>query len=128
MVVINPARGEIWRVTFDAAIGQEIRKSRRALVINVPKAGRKEMRIVVPITTGQAKYNNLAWLIRINADSANGLDHDSFADASQAQPASIKRFVEQMGVIQSQALLDKISAAIALCVGYTPKNRRKRRK
>ena len=86
------------------------------------------MRILVPITTGRENYDNLAWMIRVNADSANSLDHDSFADASQVQPASLKRFVELMGFIHSQILLDRIAAAIALCVGYSPKSRRSKRK
>lgn len=128
MGLINPVRGEIWKVSFDKAVGQEIRKPRRSLVMNVPKAGRKQMRILVPITSGQENFNNLAWMVRINKDSANGLDHDSFADASQVQPASLKRFVEKMGVVQSHDLLDKVAAAIALSVGYSPTGRKRRRK
>lgn len=128
MGVIDPKRGEIWKVTFDKAVGQEIRKPRRALVMNMPKAGRKEMRILVPITTGHERFDNLSWMVRVRADTANGLDHDSFADASQVQPASLKRFIEQMGVIQSQSLLAQISAAIALCVGYSPKKRGRKRR
>lgn len=128
MGVIDPVRGEIWKVNFDRAIGQEIRKPRRSLVINVPRAGRKHMRILVPITSGQEKFNNLAWMVRINRDSANGLEHDSFADTSQVQPASLKRFVEKMGVVQSHDILDKVAAAIAISVGYSQKSSKKRRK
>ncbi len=86
------------------------------------------MRILVPITTGQEQYEHLAWMIRLTPDAANGLDHVSFADASQVQPASLKRFSEKMGVIQSQSLLDKVAYAIALCVGYSPSGRKRRRK
>ena len=128
MAKFDPRRGEIWNVRFKSARGQEIRKARPSLVINAPKAGRKEMRIIVPITTGQEKYVNLAWMVRILADSANGLDNDSFADASQVQPASLKRFVDRKGLLQSQSVLDKNSEAVALCVGYDPSRRKRRRK
>ena len=128
MAKFDPRRGEIWNVRYKSARGQEIRKARPSLVINAPKAGRKEMRIIVPITTGQEKYVNLAWMVRILADSANGLDNDSFADASQVQPASLKRFVDRKGLLQSQSVLDNISEAVALCVGYDPSRRKRRRK
>ena len=125
---VNPKRGDIWKVAFDTTIGQEIRKRRRVLVMSVPKAGRKEMRIVVPITTGDEKFDNLFWMTRIRADSTNRLDHDSFADASQIQAVSLKRFGEQMGFIESQTQLDMISAAISLCIGYSPRKRKRNRK
>ena len=35
------------------------------------------------------------------------------------QAVSLKRFTEQMGVIESQKQLDLVSAAIALCIGYS---------
>lgn len=119
MSAVNPKRGDIWKVRSDKTVGQEIRKGRRVLFMNVPRAGRKEMRIVVPITTGEEKYNTVFWMTRIRADSTNRLDHDSFADASQMQAVSLKRFTEQMGVIESQKQLDLVSAAIALCIGYS---------
>lgn len=89
------------------------------------------MRLIVPITTGNEKYANLFWMTRIQADSANGLQHDSYADASQIQSASVKRFSQQLGVIQSQRVLEKIAASIGLSVGHPPrkssKSRRKRK-
>lgn len=128
MAVSDPQRGEIWIVTFREAIGQEIRKTRPALVINMPKYGRKELRIVVPITTGHENYANLAWMISVKADSANSLDHDSYADASQVQPASMKRFVNKLGTVQDSKVMNQIAAAVALCVGHSNKQSRGRRK
>ena len=121
----DPRRGEIWKVRFDRTCGQEIR---RVVVMNIPKTGRVEMRIVVPITTGHERFENLFWMTRIRADSANGLEHDSFADVSQIQSVSLKRFIERTGVVESQESLDKISAAIAFSVGYSHKKRKRKRK
>ncbi len=44
------------------------------------------------------------------------------------QAVSLKRFTEQMGVIESQKQLDLVSAAIALCIGYSTKKRKGKRK
>ena len=128
MAKIDPKRGEVWKLRKVKTVGQEIGKGRRVVVMNVRKAGRQEMRIIIPITTGRDNYDNLFWMTRIPSDSANGLDHDSFADASQIQAVSLKRFSEQTGVIQSQELLDKMAAAIVLSVGYSPGNRKRKRR
>ena len=128
MEPVNPGRGDIWRIKSNRTTGQEIRKERHMIVMNVPKAGRQKMRIVAPITTGCESHENLFWMVRIRADTSSGLDHDSFVDASQIQAVSVNRFIEQTGVLESQVYLDKIAAAIALCVGYSPKNRKRKRK
>jgi len=127
MDATDPRRGEIWRVRFDRTLGQEIRKERRALVMNVPGVGRDKMRIVVPITTGDERYEYLFWMTRIRKDSTNGLEHDSFADASQIQAVSLKRFTSQVGALRLPAQLDSVADAIALCIGQG-KNKKKRRR
>lgn len=127
MPSIDPVRGDIWRIKSNRTSGQEIRKERHFVVMNAPKAGRQKMRIVVPITTGRESHENLFWMVRILADASNRLDHDSFVDASQIKAVSVRRFIEQTGVLESHAQLDKIAAAIALCVGYSPQNRKRKR-
>lgn len=79
----------------------------------------KRCELLYQLLHGEEKYNTVFWMTRIRADSTNRLDHDSFADASQMQAVSLKRFTEQMGVIESQKQLDLVSAAIALCIGYS---------
>jgi len=54
-------RGEIWEVRFDPSEGDEIRKTRPAVVINVPYARRIQLRIVVPITGWQPNFTNYFW-------------------------------------------------------------------
>lgn len=128
MATIDPLRGEIWKVQFDKAIGQEIRKTRPAVVMNMPGKGRARLRLVAPVTTGRPEFVKLAWMTRILAKSATGLDHDSFVDASQIQPASLKRFIGQLGVIPEESTLESIAAAVALCVGHSSKQTRRRRR
>lgn len=119
MTPINPLKGEIWKVEFDPARGAEINKIRPALVMNIAKAGRLPLRMVVPITTGNVGFRSLFWMVEIIADSDNGLSHDSFADAFQFKSVSVDRFLSRVGEIKSQDFLHEIASAIALCIGYT---------
>lgn len=119
MATIEPKRGEIWDIQFDPAKGQEIRKIRPAVVLNIEKAGRLALRIVVPITTGRESFKRLFWMVNIPADMTNGLDHDSFADTFQVKSVSVDRFKKLRGVLTPSQIKD-ITAALILCIGYAP--------
>ena len=119
MALITPRRGEIWNIRFDPSIGDEIRKDRRAVVMNVEKAGRLKLRMVVPITTGNLGFRKLFWMVEILADSKNGLDHDSYADAFQFKSVSTDRFINRTGFIADPTKINDIASAIVLCIGYS---------
>jgi mRNA interferase MazF len=112
----TPKRGEIWRVDFDPAVGAEIRKARPAVVINVDTVGRLPLRIVVPLTDWKPFYAGYPWFVEISATPTNGLTKDSGADAFQVKSVSEARFVDFLGEV-TDAQLDQIAEAIALCVG-----------
>lgn len=118
MAAINPKRGEIWQVNFDRTRGDEIHDPHPALVMNVKDAGRLELRMVVPITTGNPGFVKHFWMVGIRANATNGLNHDSFLDAFQFKSVSVERFKYRRGRIISQKLLDEVIAAIVLCIGY----------
>ena len=46
----TPNRGEVWRIRFDPAEGDEIKKVRTAVVVSENAVGRLRLKIVVPIT------------------------------------------------------------------------------
>jgi hypothetical protein len=58
-------------------------------------------------------------MMPIVADTRNGLDHDSFADAFQVKSVADQRFIKQRGVLTQQQL-DELATIIAYCVGYRP--------
>ncbi len=97
-------------------MGAEIRKERPAVVVSVPTVGRLPLRIVVPITDWKSAYSSYPWFVEIPAGPANGLSKDSGADAFQVKSLSEARFVDCLGKI-TDAQLDEIAEAIALCVG-----------
>ena len=111
-----PARGDIWLVNFDPAVGAEIRKLRPALVVSVNAIGRLPLRMIVPITDWKAAYASYPWFVFIPASRTNGLNKDSGADAFQAKSISLHRFDRRLGMA-TEAQVDGAASAIALCVG-----------
>lgn len=51
----DPVRGEVWRIRFDPAEGDEIKKIRTAAVISENAIGRLKLKIVVPITEWKSR-------------------------------------------------------------------------
>lgn len=112
-------RGQVWLVRFDPTVGDEISKVRPAVVMSIAAVGRLQLRIVVPITTGNAGLRRYPWMMEISKTLQNGLDNDSFADCFQVKSLSENRFVTQLGVL-TQAQIAQLAATVAYCVGYTP--------
>ena len=102
--VINPLKGEIWEVNFERAIGQEIRKSRPALVINENAIGQLNQRIVVPLTGWNPKYKRWVWMTEIKKSRSNGLTKNSSADSSQVRSLSVQRFSKKYGEVTQKQL------------------------
>lgn len=110
-----PQRGEIWLVRFDPSEGAEIRKIRPAVVASID-IGRLPLQIVVPITDWKLDYAKLSWFIFLRGTADNGLSKDSGADAFQVKSVSETRFLRKIGIV-TDAQMDDIASAIALCVG-----------
>ena len=53
-----PIRGEVWRIRFDPAEGDEFKKIRTAVVISENAVGRLRLKIVVPITEWKSRFAN----------------------------------------------------------------------
>ncbi len=112
-------RGDIWTIRFDPSEGDEIQKMRPAVVMTTAGAGKMRLQIVVPVTGWQPQFSRYFWMVRLMPDEENGLSKDSAADAFQVKSLSVNRFQRKLGTVTAGQLYE-ISAAIALCVGYTP--------
>ena len=115
--VVDPARGEVWRVAFDPTVGQEMFKTRPAVVMNVADVGIYDLCIVVPLTEWDPRYEDMIWMTFIPCTSENGLSKDSGADAFQVKSVSHLRFRAKLGELTSEQV-ENIAAAVAICVGY----------
>jgi mRNA interferase MazF len=104
-------------VRFDPSIGAEIQKERPAVVVSASAVGRLPLHIVVPITDWKPLYTSFPWFVPLSPTATNGLTKNSGADAFQIKSLSRDRFVAKLGNL-TPAEMDRIAAAVALCVGY----------
>jgi len=111
-----PVRGEVWRIRFDPAEGDEIKKVRTAVVISENAVGRLRLKIVVPITEWKSRYASYPWFVRLAPTPTNGLTKESGPDAFQVKSISETRFLDRLGELTASEL-DDIANAISICVG-----------
>ena len=114
---ISPRRGEVWTVKFDPTEGDEIAKTRPAIVVSSDAVGKLAIRTVVPVTTWKDWFADNIWMVRLEPDESNGLENVSTADALQIRSVSLERFVDKLGQVSSE-VLDNITSAIAIVVEY----------
>ena len=119
MPLIDPLRGEVWRVDLDPTRGAEMQKMRPAVVLSRAGVGRLPLRVVVPLTGWNERYAASAWLVRVDPSPGNGLTKPSAADAFQVRGAALERFGERLGTLPD-AVVTRIVAAVALTLGYHP--------
>lgn len=103
-------RGEVWLVAFDPAVGQEIRKTRPAVIVSSDAAGVLSLRVVVPITGWQAEFSGAPWLVPLEPSTENGLSKRSAADTFQVKSVSTRRLAKRLGVLADQDLQAVIRA------------------
>lgn len=113
----EPKRGEIWRVQFDPTRGDEIQKTRPALVISADGLEGLKLRLVVPITGWKPSLARFYWIVRIEPSPQNGLTKVSAANPLQTRSVSLERFSEKMGAIE-ETTLEAVLLGLALVVQY----------
>jgi mRNA interferase MazF len=105
-------RGEVWLVSFDPAIGAEIRKTRPAVVLSSNEVGILPLKLMAPITEWKEAFAKNLWHVRIVPDSTNGLAKISAVDVLQVRGMDVRRFVTRLGML-SPVALENITAALA---------------
>jgi len=103
-------------IDFDPTVGSEVAKCRPALVVGVNGLGKLPLRIVVPITHWQNRYEAATWFTKLPATPRNGLSMTSGADAFQVKSVSLNRFRQLLGSVTPTQLKSTVEA-IALCIG-----------
>jgi mRNA interferase MazF len=112
----DPTRGEIWWVDFEPATGSEPNKLRPAVVLSLPTFDHLPVRVVVPLTTWQERFERHGNKFRIPTAGENQLATDSAADVLLVRTVSIHRFATRIGVLDSD-LLEELAAGVAVIVG-----------
>lgn len=115
--MISPKRGEVWLVQLDPTRGQEIQKTRPAVVISSELFAPIPIRIVIPVTKWQPKFGNHPFMVYIKRTEENGLDQDSAGNVLQVRSISVERFVSCLGQV-SPKVLRELLAGLIICVDY----------
>jgi mRNA interferase MazF len=115
--MMSPSRGEIWLVDLAPTRGQEIQKTRPVVVISSNLFAPIPLRIIIPITTWQDKFDSRPFMVKLPATAANGLNRDSAANVLQVRSLSTQRFVKFLGQLEPN-LLAEILAGLIVCVDY----------
>lgn len=109
-------RGQIVLVSFDPAVGSEVRKKRPAVVVSNNTANSVAARrpnatvTVVPVTSSTA--NVLPFQVLLTA-GITGLAQDSKAQAEQVRTISVARIVRPVGWVSAE-LMGAIDEALRM--------------
>lgn len=114
----HPRRGEIWDIDLNPTRGQEINKTRPAVVISSDAVGKLRVKIVAPITEWQSSFEGNLWHVPIRPTAVNGLTKPSAVDALQVRSVSLERFVTCRGRA-TKPELEEIVQALAAVVEFS---------
>lgn len=115
----NPKRGEVWLVQLDPTRGQEIQKTRPAVVISSEMFSSIPLRIIIPVATWQPKFQNRPFMILIQRTEENCLDADSAGNVLQVRSVTTERFVRCIGKV-SETVVQELVIGLIICVDYRP--------
>jgi len=113
-----PRRGEIWDINLDPTRGQEIKKTRPAVVISSDAVGILRVKIIVPVTEWKPAFADNPWLVMLKPTPSNGLAKDSAADALQTRSVSFERFTTKRGRV-TQLEMEEIIQALGAVVEFS---------
>ena len=105
-------QNEIWLINLDPTTGAEIQKTRPAIIVNDNAIGKLPLKIIVPVTDWNERYEVAPWMIKIEPNQQNNLSKLSAIDCFQIRCVSENRFVKQIGTIDDQTR-DEIKIALA---------------
>lgn len=106
-------RGEIWDVRLDPTLGSEMKKTRPCVIVNRDSLAKLPLRIIVPLTEWNDRFELAPWHVRVDASAETGLAMHSSADVFQVRSVSIQRLIKRRGKLPAQ-LMTLVDAALRL--------------
>jgi mRNA interferase MazF len=115
----SPKQGEIWYVNLEPTVGVEIKKARPVVVISADALNSPhwKMRIVVPCSAWQERFEDKFFKVRIPANEQTGLKKDSAAIVLQVRSISLDRFQDRLGQVPRD-VLQELLAGLVLGIDY----------
>jgi mRNA interferase MazF len=110
-------RGQIWLYNSDPTVGDEIGKTRPAVIVNSDEIGTLRLKIIVPITGWNDAFSGVVWMVRIEPSAENGLSKLSAADTFQVRSISQQRLIRQLGTL-SDEVIQAITKALSIVLSF----------
>lgn len=108
---VNPRRGEIWMVSLDPTLGDEMQKIRPAVVLSSDEITTGlELKVIAPITGWKDDFENYAWFVKLTPSKTNGLSKVSGANGLQIRCLSLGRFQRRVGKVSPGELADILAS------------------
>lgn len=105
-------QGEIWLINLDPTVGAEIKKTRPVIIVSDDLLGKLPLKIIVPVTDWNDRYEIAPWMIKLDPNQKNGLTKESSADCFQIRSVSQERFIKKIGTI-SRTIMDEIKIGLS---------------
>ncbi len=105
--------GDVYLVSLDPSIGDEINKTRPVVVLSAGDAKSLRLAIVAPVTGWQARWERNPFFVTLAPGPPHGLHKKSVVDCFQLRALSHQRFVKHLGKI-TDGETDRVKRAIAL--------------
>jgi mRNA interferase MazF len=100
-------------VRLDPTIGDEMQKTRPAVIVSDDGVGDLALKVIAPVTDWKPRYTRVAWMVRLDPIRGSGLTKPSAVDTFQVRSLSRQRFVRQLGRLPDP-VMDDVAAALAL--------------
>jgi mRNA interferase MazF len=114
-----PRRGEIYLVTFDPALGHEIKKTRPGLVIQNDIGNRHSSVTIVAAITSKLSTVPYPIDVTVPPTKGNGLSVESAVQLGQIRSIDARRLVKRLGVLDP-VTMQRVDEAIKISLGLLP--------
>src|SRR5579863_3818801 len=114
MSVTEPARGDVWDLSFDPTIGHEQAGARPALIVSVDifNDGPADLVVAIPLTRTNRKVR---WHVAVSPPEG-GLASDSFAQCENVRSVSKQRLKRRRGIV-SEDTMQRVEDRLRILLG-----------
>jgi mRNA interferase MazF len=106
-------RGQVWLYNSDPTIGDEIGKTRSAVIVSNNELGVLRLKVIAPITGWNEAFTSAEWMVKIEPTNDNELSKRSAVDTFQVRSGSQQRLIKQVGTL-SDEMMDEVSKALSI--------------
>ena len=95
---------EIWLIDLRPTKGDEMSKTRPAIIISSDAVGVLKLKVIIPLTDWKERYSIAPWLMKMSPTPQNGLSKDTAVDTFQIRSLSKQRYVRKLGSVTQQEM------------------------